>query len=411
MSPSPARGAGIALGALAILAVGVYAPAMLLGPLPDAEIRVDEAATAAAETAQVPLPETGASAVAIVGDDGEAQLVAASGDDTAMPIGGAAKLVTVLATLDALPIAEGERGPAIRIGAEDYTDYLRYQAEGSRTLPVSPGETWTQRDVVRAVFLGSSNNHADTLARWAFGNLDNYASEANDWLEEQGYENLRVVDSTGLSGDNVGTATELTRLAAAALADPTLAGILEGDGASTTTDRRVPDVVAHLGDDGIRSLGRSYTDQALLSFVFTSELTGDAPRRMVGAMTGVGDYETLDPAVLAAVEGMQAASAPIEVIAEGDAFGDVVSAWGDRARLVAAAGRTDAAWGAVPESASVDVEPFATAPAGREVGDVTIRVGDRDITSVLELDRPIGDPGPLWRLANPAAIVGAFLAN
>jgi D-alanyl-D-alanine carboxypeptidase (penicillin-binding protein 5/6) len=411
MSPSPARGVGIALGTLAILAVGVYTPAMLLGPLPDVEIRVDETATVAGEAVQVPLPDVGASAVAIVGDDGEAQLVAASGDETAMPIGGAAKLVTVLATLDALPIAEGERGPAIRIGAEDYTDYLRYQAEGSRTLPVSPGETWTQRDVVRAVFLGSSNNHADTLARWAFGNLDNYAAEANGWLEEQGYETLRVVDSTGLSGDDVGTATELTRLAATALADPTLGAILEGGGTTTTTDRRVPDVVAHLGSDGIRSLSRSYTDQALLSFVFTSELTGETPRRMVGAMTGIGDYETLDPAVLAAVEGMQAASAPIEVIAEGDSYGDVVSAWGDRARLIAAAGRTDTAWGAVPESASVDVAPFTTAPAGREVGDVTVRIGDREITSVLELDEPISDPGPVWRLANPAAIVGAFLAD
>jgi D-alanyl-D-alanine carboxypeptidase (penicillin-binding protein 5/6) len=115
--------------------------------------------------------------------------------------------------------------------------------------------------------------------------------------------------------------------------------------------------------------------------------------------------------VLAAVEGMQAASAPIEVIAEGDAYGAAVSAWGDRARLIAAAGRTDAAWGAVPESASVDVAPFATAPTGREVGDVTVRIGDREITSVLELDAPISDPGPLWRLANPGAIVGAFLAD
>ncbi|MGR0219351.1 hypothetical protein [Agromyces sp. ZXT2-6] len=411
MSPSPARGVGIALGALAILAVGIYAPAMLLGPLPDVEIRVDESITAAGEAAQVPLPASGASAVAIVGDDGEAQLVAASGDDEAKPIGGAAKLVTVLATLDALPIAEGERGPSIRIGAEDYTDYLRYQAEGSRTLPVSPGESWTQRDVVRAVFLGSSNNHADTLARWAFGNLDNYVTEANGWLEEQGYETLRVVDSTGLSGDNVGTAAELTRLAASALADPTLGRVLDGSAATTTTDRRVPDVVAHLGNDGIRSISRSYTDQALLSFVFASELTGETPRRMVGAMTGIGDYETLDPAVLAAVEGMQAASAPIEVIASGASYGEAVSAWGDRAQLTAAAGRTDAAWGAVPEAATVDVAPFATAPAGREVGDVTVRVGEREITSVLELDEPITDPGPLWRLANPAVIVGAFLAD
>lgn len=411
MSPSSARGVGIAIGTLAILAVGVYTPAMLLGPLPDVRIRVDEAATAAAQTTEVALPEVGASAVAIVGDDGDAQLVAASGDDTAMPIGGAAKLVTVLATLDALPIAEGDRGPAIPIGAEDYTDYLRYQEQGSRTLAVSPGETWSQRDVVRAVFVGSSNNHADTLARWAFGNLDNYVAEANGWLEEQGYETIRVADATGLSGENVGTAAELTRLAAAALADPTLGPLLDGDAPSSRTDRRVPDAVAHLADDGIRSISRSYTDQALLSFVFTSELTGETPRRMVGAMTGVGDYETLDPAVLAAVEGMQAASEPIVVIEEGASYGDVESAWGDRARLIAAAGRTDAAWGAVPEAASVDVAPFTTAAAGREVGDVTVRIGEREVTSVLELDEQIGDPGLLWRLTNPAAIVGAFAAD
>lgn len=411
MSPSPARGVGIALGTLAILAVGVYAPTMLLGPLPNAEIRVDEAAVAASERAEVPLPSSGASAVAILGDDGEAELVAASADDEAMPIGGATKLVTVLATLDALPIAEGERGPAIRIGPEDYTGYLRYQEEGSRTLPVSPGETWSQRDVVRAVFLGSSNNHADMLARWAFGNLDNAATETNAWLEDQGFETLRVVDATGLSGDNVGTASELTRLAALAVADPTLGPLLEGDGTPTPTDRTVPDVVAHLESDGIRAISRSYTDQALLSFVFTSELAGETPQRMVGAMTGVGDYDTLDPAVLAAVEGMQAASTPIEVIAEGSAYGEAVSAWGDRARLIATAGRTDAAWGAVPETASVDVEPFATAPAGREVGDVTVHLGDREITSVLELDEAITDPGPLWRLANPAVILEAFFAD
>lgn len=411
MSPSPARGVGIALGTLAILAVGLYAPAMLLGPLPDVEIRIDESAVGASETAEVPLPASGASAVAILGDDGEAELVAASADDEAMPIGGATKLVTVLATLDALPIAEGERGAAIRIGPEDYTGFLRYQEQGSRTLPVSPGETWSQRDVVRAVFLASSNNHADTLARWAFGNLDNSASEANAWLAEQGFETLRVVDATGLSGDNVGTAAELTRLAALALADPTLGPLLEGGGATTTTDRRVPDVVAHLEGDGIRAISRSYTDQALLSFVFTSELSGETPQRMVGAMTGIGDYETLDPAVLAAVEGMQAASTPIEVIAAGTSYGEAVSAWGDRSRLVATAGRTDAAWGAVPEAASVDVAPFTTAPAGREVGDVTVSIGDREVTSVLELDEPITDPGPLWRLANPAAIVEAFLAD
>ena len=209
MSPSPARGVGIALGTLAILAVGVYAPAMLLGPLPDAEIRVDETAVAASERAEVPLPASGASAVAILGEAGEAQLVAASAEDDPKPIGGATKLVTVLATLDALPIAEGERGAAIRIGPEDYTDFLRYQEQGSRTLPVSPGETWSQHDVVRAVFLGSSNNHADTLARWAFGNLDNYAVSAGAGSDASAITSAAMAWSSWLDGP--GSATNTAR--------------------------------------------------------------------------------------------------------------------------------------------------------------------------------------------------------
>ena len=62
MSPSPGRVIGIAVGTLAILAVGVYGPAMLLGPLPAVSVRVDEAQAAAAEPAAVVLPDDGASA-------------------------------------------------------------------------------------------------------------------------------------------------------------------------------------------------------------------------------------------------------------------------------------------------------------------------------------------------------------
>lgn len=411
MSPSPGRVVGIAVGTLAILAVGVYGPAMLLGPLPAVDVRVDEASAAApAAPASVALPADGASAVALI-DEGEAELVAAAADDAAAPIGGAAKLVTALVTVDSLPLADGTGGPDIPIGAEDYSTYLRYEREGSRVLQVSPGELWSERDVLRAVVLASSNNHADTLATWAYGSLDNYVREANGWLEEHGFADLRVADATGLSGENVGTATELTRLAAMVLADPALGPMFTGDeGPLSADERRIPDVIAHLDGDDIRAMSRSYTDEAALSFVFTSEITvADEARRMVGAMTGVDDYETLDPAVLAAVESMQAASAPVEIIAAGTSYGEVESAWGDRAQLIAAAGRTDAAFGAAPDAATVDVEPFTTAAAGRQVGTVTVRLGERDISSALELDGAIRDPGPIWRLTHPGELIGAFL--
>ncbi|WP_438855666.1 D-alanyl-D-alanine carboxypeptidase family protein [Agromyces sp. M3QZ16-3] len=412
MSPSPGRVVGIAVGALAILGIGVYGPAMLLGPLPDVQVRVDTEQATAPATTSVALPAEDASAVAFVDDDGSASLVAASADDEPSPIGGAAKLVTALVVLDTLPIATDDDGPGIRIGPEDYSDYLRYSGEGSRALQVSPGETWSERDVVRAVVLASSNNHADTLARWAFGSVDAYVAAADEWLAEHDFASTSVVDATGLSGGDVGTATELTRLAAMVLAEPALGTMFDGtSGAPTPTDdRRIPDAIAHLDGDGIRAISRSFTDEAAITFVWTAELrSGDERRTMVGAMTGVDDYDTLDPAVLAAVEAMQAASEPLEVIVAGASYGEVASAWGDRAKLIATAGRTDAAFGATAEDASIDVAPFATSPAGRQVGTVTVAIGGREVSSALELDASIADPGPIWRLTHPGELIGAFL--
>jgi D-alanyl-D-alanine carboxypeptidase (penicillin-binding protein 5/6) len=113
--------------------------------------------------------------------------------------------------------------------------------------------------------------------------------------------------------------------------------------------------------------------------------------------------------VLAAVASATATAAPVEVIAAGTSYGTVESAWGDRAQLVAAASRTDAAWGAPAGAASVDVDRFTTAPDGRTVGTVTVEVGEREVSSALQLDGAIRDPGPIWRLTHPATLIATFL--
>ena len=413
---SPGRIIGIVVGAFAILGIGVYGPAMLLGPLPEVAVRLEPAATAATEVPALTLPQTGASAIAVVGDDGTGETVSVAGDTAAVPIGGAAKMVSLLVTLDSLPLPAEGGGPAIPIGPEDYTDYLRYSGEGSRATPVSPGDTWSERDVVRAVLLASSNNHADTLARWAFGGVDPYVEAANAWLAEQGFTATRVADATGLSGDNVGTAEELARLAAMVLADPELAKMLDDPGAAPVGARNVPDLVGRDVDGAARAITRSFTDQAALSYVFTAELPAaegveGGPRRITGAMLLMPDYETLDPAVAAAVGSAAAASAPITVIAEGTPYARVEAPWGDRADLVASTSRADAAWGSAFGEATVSVDEFSTAPEGREVGRVSVPTAAGEIASPLRLAGDIRDPGPVWRLTHPGTLIGAFLAG
>ena len=414
---SPGRITGIAIGALAILGIGVYGPAMLLGPLPTVSVRLEETAAAAAEVPPIALPETGASAMAVVGEDGVAETVAVGGDPAAVPIGGAAKLVTLLVTLDSLPLPPDGAGPSIPIGPADYSDYVRYSGEGSRTVQVSPGEQWTERDVVRAVLLASSNNHADTLVRWAFGGVEPYVEAANAWLAEHGFTATRVDDATGLSDDNVGTAEELARLAGLVTADPGLAQVLEQSDADPPLGARgIPDVVARAEDGTARAITRSFTDGGGLSYVYTAELpaaegSSEGPRRITGAMLLMPDYETLDPAVAAAIESAASASAPVPVIEAGTSYGTVESAWGDRADLVASVTRTDAAWGTAFGEASVTVDEFATGADGREVGRVAVPTATGELASPLQLDGAIRDPGPIWRLTNPAPLIAAYLAN
>lgn len=412
MSFSPGRAIGILAGAVAILAVGVYGPAMLLGPLPKAEIQRTTTDAPAEASVALALPADGASAAVLLGSDAPTT-VATGGDPAPLPIGAAAKLVTVLVTVDALPLKDGDVGAQLTIGPEDYTDYLRYAADDSRTLPVSPGEKWSERDVVRAVLIASSNNHADTLARWAFGSVDAYVERANAWLAEAGFETLRIDDATGLSGDSVGSAGEVARLAALVLGNPALASIYDPT-ATVTGERDVPDVVDHAADAGARALARGYTDQAGLVFVYRTdaEIEGaDAPVELVVAMVRMPDYETLDPAVAALDASVAAAAVPTQVIAAGAAYATVSSPWGDEGELVAVSDRTASEWGAAPGTPELEVEAFSTAPSGAKLGRVTVPVAGTELSSVLELDGEIRDPGPLWRVTNPAAIIAAFFAN
>ncbi|MFD6053151.1 hypothetical protein [Agromyces sp. NPDC060279] len=405
MSASPGRTIGIVIGAIAILGIGAYAPAMLLGPLPEVEV-VAAAPPAAEPPAPLALPGDGASAVARVGET--PAVLATAGDAEPLPIGAAAKLVTVLVTSEALSLPVDAAGAELTIGPQDYTEYLQAEKEGTRTLPVSPGDRWSQRDVTRAVLLASSNNHADTLARWAFGSVDAYVDRANGWLEEHDFETLRVADATGLSGDSVGTAEEVARLAALALAQPAIASIV--DGVQVSGERKIPHVADHAADDGLDALVRGFTDEAGLVFVGRAPLgSGDGAADFVVAFVRMPDYETLDPAIAALLQSVGAAAAPVPVIVEGASYGEVRAPWGDRSALLATGSRDAEAWGAEPGRPALEVEPFTTAPAGRTVGEVAIDMAGATLSSSVALESAIGDPGPLWRLLNPGAIVGAFI--
>ena len=435
----PGRLIGILVGTLIILGIGVYGPATLLGPLPAAEVALTTPAAPVSASTPV-LPAAGTSSILAItplnraedssdeaGTD-EAGTAEADGDDEVpsvgtdpiavgggsdpLPMASVAKIITALVVLDAKPLAVGEPGPAYSLVTADYQDYLDYTAEGARTVIVFPGESWTQRELLQAMVLGSSNNHADTLARWAFGSVKEYVTAANAWLVANGMSHTQVADANGLLDESVGTGTDLARIAGLAATNPVIADIIANPASALVNQRGVSNTTAYLPELGISGISRSYTDAGGVCFLFTAAVTvNEQTFTFAGGFIGEPDYDTLTADLTALMASATAGVTELPVLAEGDAYATLTTAWGDSADAVVATPRTRFGWQAAePTGADVTLDDVSTGRAGSKVGRVTVDAFGESVTSTLELDDTLTDPGPGWRLLHPIPVISALIA-
>ncbi|PJJ63530.1 D-alanyl-D-alanine carboxypeptidase family protein [Compostimonas suwonensis] len=404
------RTIGIIIGTLAILAVGVYGPATLLGPLP--AVSATPITPPASQTQLSPpvMPAEGASAVTLTAGGTDAAPLAVAGVPDAVPIASIAKIVTALVVLDAKPVEPGRTGPAITITNDDYQSYIGYSADDARAVIVFAGEVWTEREMLQAMLLGSSNNHADSLARWAYGSVDGFLEAANAWLTKNGLTTIHLADATGLSEQSVGTASDLARLAALAMGDPTIAEILANPTSALVNNRGVENTTAYLDDQGITGISRSYTDAAGVCFLFAATVpTQTASLTFYGAFVREPDYDTLTSDLEALMASATAGISDVAVVEEGTPYVTFTALWGDTASGVASLSKVEPSWTTKELTASVTTEEFSTGVTGRKVGRVSFETGDGEFSVPLELDRAIRDPGPGWRLLNPIPVIGALI--
>ena len=421
------------MGTLVILMIGVYGPATLLGPLPHATVALtvpDPAVTASTPV----LPAAGTSGIVAVapvdastGDtaavepavDGAAteapgvDPIAIGGGSDPLPMASAAKIITALVVLDAKPLAVGEPGPAYSLVTADYQDYLDYTAEDARTVIVFPGESWTEREMLQAMILGSSNNHADTLARWAFGSVDGYLAAANTWLAANGMPNTTVVDANGLQDASAGTGADLARIAALAATNPVIADIIAQPASALVGQRGVNNTTAYLPEEGITGISRSYTDAGGVCFLFTATVAaGEKTFTFAGAFLGEPDYDTLTADLTALMASARAGVTELPVLAEGDGYATLTTAWGDSADAVVGTPKTRFGWqAAAPGNAQVTLDDVTTGRAGTKIGRVTVDAFGESVSSSLELGSTLTDPGPGWRLLHPVPVIGALVAS
>lgn len=402
---------GVLAGTVAILAVGVYAPATLLGPLPAADAAPVREISGATDVSAPVLAEEGASAVILAGDTAPFAL---GGSAEALPMASITKLVTALVVLDAKPLAAGQSGETHTIGAPDYQDYIDYSGGGARSVVVFPKEEWTQLEMLQALILGSSNNHADTLARWAYGSVDDYLVAANAWLAGKGLAGITVADATGLSADSRGTAADVARLAALVQAEPVIAEILANPPSALVNNRGVSNTTAYLAEEGVTGISRSYTDEAGVCLLFTATVPapeGGEALDFSAVLLGAPDYDTLEADVHALLASAEGGAGTVPLIEKGASYGEFTTPWGATASAIAMTAQERLAWAAQDAGLTVELDTLSTATLGTVVGSVTVSTAGGEQHSRLQLDRAITDPGPAWRLLNPVPMIGALLES
>lgn len=150
-----------------------------------------------------------------------------NGENKILPTASTTKMILALAIMREKPFELGQSGETITISEEDYDSYIWYYTHNGSTTAVQVGEEISEHDALMSLMLASSNNMADTLAKWAFGSIENYRTYATNMLTEWGIANTTLgEDASGYSETTTSTAADLAVIGAKVLENPVLAEIV-----------------------------------------------------------------------------------------------------------------------------------------------------------------------------------------
>jgi D-alanyl-D-alanine endopeptidase (penicillin-binding protein 7) len=151
------------------------------------------------------LPHLG-SAFAMIYDEQTGQPVYSKNVDTVVPIASITKLMTAMVILDAkLPLDE-----PITITRED-----RDRLKGTKSR-LKQGMTLTRGDLLTLALMASENRAASALARTYPGGMQVLVAMMNAKARELGMDDSYFRDPTGLTSENVSTASDLVKMVLAA---------------------------------------------------------------------------------------------------------------------------------------------------------------------------------------------------
>jgi D-alanyl-D-alanine carboxypeptidase (penicillin-binding protein 5/6) len=294
----------------------------------------------------------------------------------------------------------------VTISAPDAALYQQELAQGDSVVRVMSGEQLSELQLLEGLLLPSGDNLAVVLAEWDAGSEARFVTLMNRRAHALGMTQTKYADSSGLDPASVSTASDLTRLARAVMAQPALAAILAMRQAVLPLAGVVRNYDSVLGKDGMVGMKTGWTSAAGGCFVFAAtELVGGQPAELVGAMLGQpGNATTAIELAQSESVALVAATWPrledVHPVVVGQRLGQVRSAWQAPVPVRAARSINWLGWPGLRFALSLRVlrEQPAVSP-GQEVATVTAQPPGGVSRSARGLSSGRVSAAPLsWRL-------------
>lgn len=376
-----------------LLAIGLY---QYSRPLPVIQPTTNFSQPQTSPAVNLPWPAYGQGALGAKGYG----VFVTHGQQKPVPIASITKVVTALAVLKEKPLAKGEKGPNITINSDDVAIYNEYVSRGGSVTPIAKDSQISEYDGLQSMLIPSSNNMAATVAKWAFGSVDNYVKYANQMLIDMGFKQTRVDETSGFSVNSVSTATELIKLGEIALANEVIAEIVKKDTVTLPFAGAVNNINWLLGSEGVIGIKTGNTTEAGGCLLFAAQkIISGQPITLIGAILGAPDrYQAIADSrdVLRSVTN---SFEKVTIVKKGQSVGSYEAPWGAKSELVASDDLSVVVW------KGVSIEPTfraQTSPvpklAGNHVGEISVSYGEQQKSVPVELKNDLIGPRWHWRL-------------
>jgi D-alanyl-D-alanine carboxypeptidase (penicillin-binding protein 5/6) len=350
----------------------------------------------------VPMPVKGEAAVGTA----ELGVVAASPQQVALPMASVAKLMTALVVTGDKPLGPDDTGPTIVIDPTDVADYQARLAAGESVLKVAAGEQISEFDALQGLLIPSGNNIAGVLAKWDAGSVEAMVAKMNQRAGAMHLANTHFEDPAGVSPKTVSVPSDLFRIAVAAMSNTVVAKVVGELQATLPVAGVVYNVNSILGQNGIigiktgSGIGTATGSLPISNFVFASQqTTGSHPYVVYGAVMGQDTLADAFKVTMALIDAVKPAVQYQTYLADGAVVATYSAPWGGKSDVKARHGVSYFSWPGMKLRRSLTLASL-TAPveAGRQVGHLSLALGEQVTVVPLATVSALERPGLRWRL-------------